>query len=152
LNNLFKTPYDGERGRSQFATEGESLTKQADKDRCDINRIVNGYRRTGLVAHTNTQQPTYGNATGVDFQSAMNLVIEAQESFMALPAAIRKKFGNDPAQFLEFTSDEANLEAMYDLGLAERPEAAPAVAVAVQEGGPSMPPAVEAPASSIGDE
>lgn len=123
LENLFKTPYGGERVRSQFATEGESLTKQADKDRCDINRIINGYQKTGVITHSNSAQPSYGDATGVDFQDAMNLVISAENAFMELPAAVRKRFGNDPAQFLEFTSNEANLEAMYEMGLAERPPA-----------------------------
>lgn len=121
MENLFKTPYTGERTRSQFATVGESLTKQADKDRCDINRIVNGYQKTGVITHTNGAAPSYGDATGVDFQEAMNLVLNAENAFMALPAAVRKQFNNDPAQFLEFTSNEDNLEAMYEMGLAERP-------------------------------
>ena len=136
LTELFKSPYKGARVRSQFETEGETLTKQADKDRCDINRIVLGYQKTGVFAHSNGSQPTYGDATGVDFQDAMNLVIAAESSFMALPAAIRKRFGNDPASFLEFTSDEANLDEMYNLGLAERP---PAVDEAPPEGGGTPP-------------
>jgi phage internal scaffolding protein len=41
----------------------------------------------------------------------------AQDSFLALPAKIRSRFGNDPALFVEFASDEANKDEMKALGL-----------------------------------
>ena len=120
MDIVFRSAY-GDRDRLVFDTTGESMTKQSEKDRCDINRIVKGYQRNGVISHANGSQPSYGDATGVDFQEAMNLVVNAENSFMALPANVRSRFANDPAKFLEFTSNEDNLEEMYDLGLAARP-------------------------------
>ena len=120
MDIVFRSAY-GSRDRLTFETTGSSMTKQSDKDRCDINRIVKGYQRTGVVSHSNGLQASYGDATGVDFQDAMNLVVNAENAFMALPANVRARFANDPAQFLEFTSNEENMEEMYNMGLAERP-------------------------------
>jgi len=48
----------------------------------------------------------------------MNTVIVAQSAFDALPARIRERFRNDPAQFLHFMSEDSNLPEMIKLGLA----------------------------------
>ena len=42
----------------------------------------------------------------------------AQEQFAALDAAVRSRFDNDPAKFLEFTADPANADEMVKMGLA----------------------------------
>lgn len=94
-----------------------SRTKQSHKDECDINRIIRKYDSQGILTHLNTMEAQYGDVTGVDFQSAMDLVIRAQGMFDALPSAIRNEFGNDPARFLDFMDDEANLPRMVELGL-----------------------------------
>ena len=49
----------------------------------------------------------------------LNTLLEADQAFNPLPAAIRKKFGNDPKQFLEFVHDEKNLPEMAEMGLTE---------------------------------
>ena len=49
----------------------------------------------------------------------MNQIIAAQEAFNSLPSDIRKKFDNDPAEFLEFVSDEKNNDEMIQMGLKE---------------------------------
>ena len=48
----------------------------------------------------------------------MNMIARAHESFDALPADVRARFGNDPGAFVEFCSDEKNLPAMREMGLA----------------------------------
>ena len=37
---------------------------------------------------------------------------------MTMPADVRARFNNDPALFVDFCSDEANLDEMRKLGLA----------------------------------
>ena len=54
----------------------------------------------------------------------MNIVIEAQENFSELPAHIRKRFGNDPEQFLDFVTDENNKDEAIRLGMLDTPLAA----------------------------
>lgn len=91
---------------------------QSEKDNADINVIV---RRFGVGAQMQTpaKLPSYGDYNGVsDFQTAMNIVREAREKFMELPASIRKRFGNDPQAYLEYVSNKDNIDEMVKMGLA----------------------------------
>lgn len=96
-----------------------SKTKQAFKDECDINNIVARYKRTGAIDHFAEHGPQYGDFTGPTFTDAMNTVTAANRMFQDLPANLRKRFENDPVQFLDFVQDPANAEEMYQLGLAD---------------------------------
>lgn len=115
----FKTAYDSSMPRVQFETTGPSLTRQASKAECDVNRIMDRFEKTGILEHRNTFQGSYGDYTDVpqDYHEAVNQVIEANEMFMTLPAKTRKRFGNDPAEFVDFVSDPDNKDEMARLGL-----------------------------------
>jgi len=103
-----------------------SLTKQSFRDECDINNILRKFNVTGQLP-IGSVQPQYGDFSGItDYQSALNAVMAAQDSFLALPAKVRAKFDNDPALFVEFASDEANKDELKALGLL-RQETAQAV-------------------------
>jgi phage internal scaffolding protein len=94
-----------------------SLTKQSFRDECDINNILRKFNVTGQLP-VGSVQPQYGDFSGItDYQSALNAVMAAQDSFLALPAKVRARFDNDPALFVEFASDEANKDEMKALGL-----------------------------------
>jgi len=96
----------------------DSLAVQSQRDEADINTIVRRFGLSGELPQ-GVRAPTYGDFEDiVDFQSAMNAVRGAEESFMAMPAEVRSRFGNDPQAFVEFCSDEANLDEMRKLGLA----------------------------------
>ena len=116
-----------------------TMTKQSFKAECDINNILKQYRVTGQIAHisANARQGAYEDLPDpVDFQDAMNLVLEAQNSFASLPSKTRDRFGNDPAEFLAFMSDPANASEIEALGLTT-PRPAPEV--------PPPPPTPETP-------
>lgn len=99
-------------------------TIQSAKDDCDINVIVRRFSVAGQVPPVNAV-PFYGDFTQVDdFHHACNMVIEARDQFMRLPAATRLKFGNDPGRMIEFLNDDGNLDEARALGLCN-----PAVAV-----------------------
>jgi len=109
-----------------------SLTKQSFRDECDINNILRKFNVTGQLP-VGSVQPQYGDFSGItDYQSALNAVMAAQDSFLALPAKIRAKFGNDAAAFVDFASDEANKDEMKALGLL-REETAQAVVMSPSE-------------------
>lgn len=99
--------------------DGESRTKQAFKDEVDINNILRKHEKGLLVDHVNKHQGQYGDfIVAGDFHNHMNLISEAQEAFMSIPAEIRANFDHDPAKFLEFAQDADNLDSMIDMGLA----------------------------------
>lgn len=103
-----------------------SMTKQEFKRECDINNIIKQFQVTGMVQHINAraQAGAYIDLpSDLDFQNSVNIVARARDSFMSLPSKIRDRFGNDPAQFLAFVQNPANINEMYDLGLATRPRA-----------------------------
>jgi phage internal scaffolding protein len=106
-------------------SKSKSRTRQAHKDECDINRIINKYQRTGTLSWTNKYAAKYGDVTSTDFQSAMDTLIQTQEMFEELPSTIRNRFQNNPSQFLDYVQDANNLEEMYELGLAIRPKQKP---------------------------
>ena len=111
---------------------GVSRTKQSFRDECDINNILRQFNVTGQLP-LGSVQPQYGDFSGItDYQSALNAVMAAQDSFLALPAKVRAKFDNDPALFVEFASDEANKDEMKALGLL-REETAQAVVTSPSE-------------------
>lgn len=104
-----------------FSEDDPSLTKQEFADECDINTIMANFERTGEIYTSQTLVPRYGDFSIVpDYQTAQNLVIEAQASFDSLPSKLRERFHNDPAEFLEFVSDERNVDEMRQLGILEQ--------------------------------
>jgi phage internal scaffolding protein len=109
-----------------------SRTQQSFRDECDINNILRQFNVTGQLP-VGSVQPQYGDFSGItDYQSALNAVMAAQDSFLALPAKVRSKFDNDPALFVDWASDEANKDEMKALGLL-REETAQAVVMSPSE-------------------
>ncbi len=123
---------DENSARSRFVFRKPSLAKQSFRDECDINNILRQFNVTGQLP-ANGVQPQYGDFSGItDYQSALNAVMAAQDSFLQLPAKVRAKFDNDPALFVEFASDEANKDEMKALGLLHE-ETAQAVVTSLSE-------------------
>lgn len=99
---------------------GESITKQSEKDSCDINLIMAHYVKTRVLLHQRDNEPEYGFASSDTFNESMQIVAKAQSMFAELPSGIRSKFENNPAKFLDFVQDERNLEEMQEMGLANK--------------------------------
>jgi len=65
--------------------------------------------------------PRYGDFTGIgDYHTALNRVIAAQDEFEALPAQIRARFNNDPAELIAFLDDDNNRPEAESLGLVDK--------------------------------
>lgn len=113
-----------ERVQVEFPDDG--MTRQEFAEESDINVLMARYEKIGGMLPPPTRQPVYFDASDMpaDFQDALNRVIAAEEAFMSLPATARRDMGNDPAQFVAFASDPANLPKLREWGLAA-PEAAP---------------------------
>lgn len=100
-----------------------SLTQQHFKDECDVNRIMQRYQETGNWGEQMDVRPQFGDFSNeFDFRTAQETVIRAQAAFESLPSKVRRRFGNDPAELLEFLQDEANRDEAIMLGLIEKPQ------------------------------
>lgn len=116
-----RTPFNYDRNaasdESGLACLDESRTKQSFAEEVDINTIMRRFGQTGQLPE-NVRPPTYQDFVGIfDFHTAMNAVASAGESFDKMPADVRTRFHNDPAEFVAFCSDDSNLEAMDKMGL-----------------------------------
>ena len=124
-NTVFlRTPYnydkDAASNESGLHCEDASLAQQHFKEECDINTILEKFNITGLLPEQ-PLSPRYGDFTGIgDYHTAMNRVLAAQDEFEALPAQIRARFGNDPAQLIEFLENSENRPEAEELGLVEK--------------------------------
>lgn len=103
----------------------QTLTQQHMKDECDINVLVDRFVVTGEVPQLN-MPPLQGDFSEIPtYQEALNLMRAADLAFMALPAKIRNQFENDPGQFVEFCSQEANRPDLQRWGLLKEVEPPP---------------------------
>ena len=124
-NGIFlRTPYnydkDAASNESGLACEEPSLAQQHHKDECDINNILRQFNITGMLPES-PLSPRYGDFSGIsDYHTAMNRVIAAQDEFDALPAQIRARFDNDPANLIEFLENSDNRPEAEELGLVEK--------------------------------
>ncbi len=99
-----------------------SLTKQSEQPHADINQMVAHIRR-GIPVRVPKGRPLYGDFThSTDYVEALTAVARAEEDFAELPAAVRTRFNNDPAELLDFIADEANIDEAIKLGLVPDPE------------------------------
>lgn len=104
-------------------SKDETLVEQHHKDDCDVNKIIPRYERTGILTHLNAIEGTYGDLTGFDFETAANMVANANSLFEQLPGQVKKRFRNSPAMFLDFMDNPNNADEMVALGLATLKEA-----------------------------
>lgn len=152
---FFKTPYNhdtmAESNRTALTCPEETKTQQHLAEEADINTIVNRFLKTGIMPPVRTP-PSYADFEDVtDFQGAMNAINLAKESFMALPAAVRATFQNDPGKFVDYVDhcfDTGDLDPLRDMGLAvntapdSRPEGKGAVPPLTPQKAPPEAPSV----------
>lgn len=133
--------------RVQVFCTTPSKTKQEPKNACDINKIVARALRGQAIMNLNNKPGRFGDVSEVpDYATALRVVKRAEELFSSLPALVRKRFQNDPAEMLEFVKDSKNADEAKALGLLKddrvppQPIGAPSHAPAVGE--EPKPPAV----------
>lgn len=120
---FIRTPYnydtDEVSNETGLVCPEPTMAQQQFRDEADINTIMERFGRTGEIVAP-VRLPQYGDFTGVsDYQTALNAVIEAQASFDSLPANLRARFQNDPAEFVEFCLDDKNRDEAVRLGLVQ---------------------------------
>ena len=96
---------------------GKSLTRQSEMKYADINLIMAKYVKTGVLPPQTAAGFFADVSTVGDYRDALNRVDKANDYFLHLPPDIRKRFDHDPAVFLDFVSDAANLPEIKEMGL-----------------------------------
>lgn len=115
-------------GAVNFATALDR-THQEFREECDINTIMARYNATGVMPQPwkSPPKPLWGDFSSVpEFQAAQQLLVDARDAFLSLPAKVRARFHNDPAEVLAFVHDPDNLEEARKLGLANPAPPSPA--------------------------
>jgi len=103
-----------QRKRTSITFIKPSMAKQSMRDECDINLIVDRYRKSGAVSHLARGVPQFSDVSQVgDYRTAIENARAAEEFFSKLPAKLRAAFSNDVAEYLE---------ALQDPGAADRLE------------------------------
>lgn len=91
---------------------------------CDINTIMAKAKR-GFTVPGSRKQPKFGDFTEIPadsaeaFTKALETVQSAEQSFSELPAKLRDRFNNNPAELLTFLADVNNRAEAVRLGLIE---------------------------------
>lgn len=112
-----RKPYERTRFK-QHIGEG-SHVQQNLRQETDVNFIMAKYKKTGALSHVMSTAGQYGDFSDVpDYKAGLERVMAADTMFMQLPAKIRDRFSNDPANFIEFATNPENLGELRSLGLA----------------------------------
>lgn len=112
------------RRRVQIEFDAESNRTHGEfRQECNINNIMKKYQRSGFVDHVAKHGPRYGEFPAMDFREALEFLQESQEMFDELPSEVRREFDNDPAAFLEYVQDPANMERLGEWGFLDEPPA-----------------------------
>lgn len=102
--------------------EGPSMTRQEFKDSCDLGLTLKRFSNSqeDLDAMLQNKVPLrFEDVTQIpDYRQALDTIIAAKAKFMALPADVRRRFNNDPADFVDFCTNPDNLDELRKLGLA----------------------------------
>lgn len=105
-----------------------SKTKQEFKQECNINHIVELYKKGAPLP----LQITAGQFSDVselgDYKTALDTVMEAERVFKTLPLVIKQAVNNTAAGFIDYVNDPSNKDQLVDWGLIAGPEV-PEVAV-----------------------
>jgi len=117
LRTQYNYDHNAASNASGLVCEEPTRAQQHHKDECDINVILERFGKTGQVP-VNAISGTYGDFSGVhDYHTAMNALIAAESEFAALPANIRNRFANDPANLIQFLENPNNRAEAEELGL-----------------------------------
>ena len=99
--------YDGEQ---------DIRTKQAFKDECDVNRLLQRFQKDGAMSHLEAYGQEYGEYSTFDFHAQMEKLRRGNEIFAQLPSEIRSgEFENDPGRFFEYVNNPENVQRLPEL-------------------------------------
>lgn len=119
---FFRTAYNYNMDKASLLSgllcTDETRTQQQFKEECDINTIVERFGLTGQLPESLSTPYNADFDEVIDYHTAWNKIIAADNAFMQLPAAIREDFNNDAGRWVDFVSDPKNIDKAREWGLA----------------------------------
>lgn len=107
----------------QTVNEMESRTIQSDAPKADIQKIIDSYRRVGIVEHLNQTEARFADVSEHDdYAQLMRTVRQAEVEFMKLPSKVREEFNHDVSAWLDAAHDVEKRDALVEEGVIEAPE------------------------------
>jgi len=103
-----RTPYNYDRDvvskNTALISDSETLTQQNFRDETDLNIMI---RKYGVLPVSEVNWKEF-DATVIpqDYQQLQNMLREADQAFMDLPAEVRKAADNDPQKFLAIVESQ----------------------------------------------
>ncbi len=92
----------------------DGRTKQSFKDETDIQKIMARADRAGTISHLEKFEGTYADFSDFDFHEQTTKLSKGREIFDALPAEVRREFGQSPAAFFAYVNDVANKDDLAE--------------------------------------
>ena len=121
-STVFRTCLNAVGKKEGIVIKSPSMTKQAFREECDMNRIMARYELTGQIEHVSSKQPIYGDFSQfADYQTMLGKVNQAAEAFEALPSELRKELKYDPQNLFSWIKDPANKDKAIKYGLMQSP-------------------------------
>lgn len=122
---IIRKPYDKvPRIYGTIIDNREDKTQQKFENESNINTIMSKYNNNvdilnaSLRLQGSTRQPQYGDFSNLpDFAQANQMIIDANDAFMQLPAKLREKFANDPSKLISWLENPDNNDEAIKLGL-----------------------------------
>ncbi len=93
----------------------DGRTKQSFRDECDINKIMCRAAQGGTISHLQKFEGIYADFSDYDFHEHTNMLTKGREVFDALPAEVRREFGQSPQRFFEFVNDPEKRDKLREL-------------------------------------
>jgi len=93
------------------------FTQQSQKEQCDVNNVIRRYKKGETITQVSNFEHQFGDMTGVEFKTAMDMIASAKSSFEQMPSKIRKRFENSPQKLLEFMENSDNRDEAIELGI-----------------------------------
>jgi len=110
--------------RHYHSVDGKSRTQQSDAEQNDLNKMAAKHLSHRVKnGDPNGAQPVFGYVPSETYHEMLNRVTDTQNAFNRLPARVRTKFHNDPAQMLRFVEDKRNYKEARKMGLIDASEA-----------------------------
>ena len=100
-----------------------SMTEQCHRDDCDINTIINRYKKTGVLGTaTQVREMVFGDFASIPDRLMTEVgMAEAKENFMKMPLNVRNHFEHNIGKFLKALSDPAQIPTLQNLGIVKKP-------------------------------
>lgn len=119
MKKVFIDPKTNRTRVQTINTDPETKAQQHFKDTVDINSIMKKYRHIDYVPNFQSTGVYADVSNFKDYQTSLQIVLDAQMAFGTLPSDLRLRFNNDPEQLLAFLGDPKNYDEGVKLGLYE---------------------------------